>query len=516
MVDPRMSHVIEQADSVLRRASRTFEPGVRVRREGHVEAVGDGVVRVRGLRDVATEELIEIGGRARALVLGIDPGLVHAVLLDSSHLVEEGQRVRSLGRAATIPAGEGSLGRVVDPLGRPLDGRPLSGPTTPMPLERTAPAIHERDHVRRPLFTGILAVDSMFPIGRGQRELILGDEGTGKTAIAMDAMLRQRSSGVVCVYVAVGRRRSETWRAVDELSRGGGRWTVVAASEDQSPAMRYLAPYAGCAIAEYFMDRGEDALIVYDDLSAHAVAWRELSLLLRRPPGREAYPGDVFYLHSRLLERAAKLSPEHGGGSLTALPIAAQESGRISAYIPTNLISITDGQLVLSSTLFTGGQRPAIDAGLSVSRVGGKAQPEIMRSLAGRLRLDYASFLNLEVFSKLGTRLDPAAERRLATGRRIRQLLRAPRGQPLSLFAQVVRLLLANDGELLLRIPEAEVGKLAATLERHLRARFGTEAEQLERHGTLSHETREALVRETEQLAAELLPQSEGDGAPRL
>jgi F-type H+-transporting ATPase subunit alpha len=272
-----------------------------------------------------------------------------------------------------VPAGEVILGRVLDPMGRALDGRPLSGRMSEMLLERRAPGIHERAAVHAPLYTGVLAIDAMFPSGRGQRELILGDEGTGKTAMAVDAMLRQRDTGVVCIYVAIGRRRAEVSQVVGQLRSGGGRWAAVSAPQDESPGLRYLAPYAGTAMAEWFVERGEDVLIVYDDLSAHAVAWRELSLLLRRPPGREAYPGDIFYLHSRLLERATQLSAERGGGSLTALPIALTEDERLSAYIPTNLISITDGQIVLSRRLFTAGQKPAVDAGASVSRVGGKA-----------------------------------------------------------------------------------------------------------------------------------------------
>ena len=326
----------------------------------------------------------------------------------------------------------------MDPLGRPLDGQPLTLRGSVQPLERRAPRIHERAAVHRPLYTGVLPIDAMFPIGRGQRELIVGDEGTGKTSIGLDVILRQASTDVVGVYVAIGRRRAETWQAVEALRAGGGRWVVVAAPGDVSPGMRYLAPYAGCAIAEYFMDRGEHALVVYDDLTSHAVAWRELALLLRRPPGREAFPGDVFYLRSRLLERATQLSPERGGGSLTALPIARLESGRLSAYLPTNLISITDGQVVLSQPLFASGQLPAIDAGLSVSRVGGKAQPQAFRDLAGRLRLEYASFLELEAFSRIGARLEETVERRLARGRRLRALLRQPRLSPYGVFAELV------------------------------------------------------------------------------
>ncbi|MCA9608980.1 MAG: F0F1 ATP synthase subunit alpha, partial [Myxococcales bacterium] len=334
---------VAQAAELFARAARDHRPGaVRVQSVGHVEAIGDGVARLTGLPHARSEEILRIGD-ARALVLGLERDAVHAVLLDE--LPARGARVRTTGRRATLPVGPGLFGRVVDPLGRPLDGGSPSVDGTPTPLERPAPRIDERGTVHRPLLTGVLAIDAMLPIGRGQRELILGDEGTGKTSLAVDALIRQADTGVVTVYVAIGRRRTETWQIVDLLARSGSRFVVVAAPEDASPGLRYLAPYAGCAIAEHFMEEGEHALVVYDDLTAHAVAWRELALLMRRPPGREAFPGDVFYLHARLLERATQLSAARGGGSLTALPIATLEAGRISAYLPTNLISITDGQI---------------------------------------------------------------------------------------------------------------------------------------------------------------------------
>ncbi|MGF1465534.1 MAG: F0F1 ATP synthase subunit alpha [Sandaracinaceae bacterium] len=459
----------ERALSSFRRTFRSalasFEPGPRVREEGRVVAVGDGVAAIRGLPNVAAEEVVRLGPTSRGLVLGLEREAIHAVVLDDLASVRRGARVRGTGQVLALPVGPELEGRVIDPLGRPLDGRPLEVRGRSMPLEGPAPGVHERGLVHQPLLTGVLVIDAMLPVGRGQRELICGDEGTGKSSLAFDALVRQATTDVVGIYVAIGRRRSETWRAAEALRQAGGRWIVVAAPEDSSPGLRYLAPYAGCAVGEAIMGRGEHALVVYDDLTSHAVAWRELALLMRRPPGREAFPGDVFYLHSRLLERATQLSTERGGGSLTALPVARLESGRLSAYLPTNLISITDGQIVLDRTLFAAGQRPAVDVGLSVSRIGGKAQPQALRALAGRLRLAYARFVELEVFSRVGARLEEGVERTLALGRRQRMLLRQPRLRPLGIFGSVVRLVWANTPELLLAAPVDAVTEAAERLE---------------------------------------------------
>ncbi|MCB9762066.1 MAG: F0F1 ATP synthase subunit alpha [Alphaproteobacteria bacterium] len=486
MIDPRLKETANEAAEALARAAERYRPTVRFREVGRVLSVRDGVLRVAGLPGARNEEMLRVGQRATALVLGLERDAVQAAVLDAADTVREGDRVQRTGALASLPVGRALLGRVIDPLGRPLDGEALVGTLRPALLERPAPPIHARAAVHRPLYTGILAIDAMFPVGRGQRELILGDEGTGKTSLALSAMLRQANTEVICVYVAIGRRRAEIWRVVDALRRGGGHWVVVAVPEDASPALRTLAPYAGTTVAEHFRDRGEHALIVYDELTAHAVAWRELSLLLGRPPGREAYPGDVFYLHSRLLERATQLNNELGGGSLTALPIATTEDGRMSAYIPTNLIAITDGQLVLSRPLFAAGERPAIDAGLSVSRVGGKTQAQAFRRLAGKLRLDYAAFLELESFSRVGTRLEASASRRLALGRRLRRLLRAPRLEALTEFEELARLALASRAEALLRIPEDELGEFARTLPEALRALDGGLATRLGEEVVLS------------------------------
>ncbi|HEY8432719.1 MAG TPA: F0F1 ATP synthase subunit alpha [Sandaracinaceae bacterium] len=493
MADPSLGREIERVSAALARAARAYVPAVREIEEGRILSVGDGVATIAGLRGAGAEELVEIAGGARALVLGVEPARLSAVVLDDERAIRRGARVRRIGGEASLLVGPELVGRVIDPLGRPLDGEPLAFATgEPMPLERRAPRIHERASVHRPLHTGVLALDAMLPIGRGQRELILGDEGTGKTSLALDVIAAQRD--VISIYVAIGRRRAETWRAVEAMRKMPGRFVVVAAPEDASPGLRYLAPYAGCAVAEYFVERGEHALVVYDDLTSHAVAWRELALLMRRPPGREAFPGDVFYLHARLLERATQLGPDRGGGSLTALPIARLESGRLSAYLPTNLISITDGQIVLSQALFAAGQLPAIDVSLSVSRIGGKAQPVALRELAAKLRLEYASFLELEVFSRIGARLEASVERRLARGRRLRALLRQGRFRVLDRFDEVVQLVLASDAERFARVPEADVPAVAEKVCREVRASEPAIAEALERDPVLGAEERARLA----------------------
>ena len=484
---------------------------VLTREEGSVLSVADGVVRIGGLPGAGVEEVLRIGQHGTALVLGLRPSGVEAVLLQRPDQAEVGAPVRSLQQTAVVAVGDELLGRVVDPLGRPVDGLSLEQPRELMPLEREAPRIFERTDVHTPLYTGVLAVDSMFPIGRGQRELVVGDEGTGKTAFVLDALLRQRETDVVCVYVAIGRRRVETWQLVESLRSAGGRWVVVVAPDDLPPGMRYLAPFTGTAIAEYFMHRGEHALVVHDDLTAHAIAWRELSLLLHRPPGREAYPGDIFHLHARLLERAAQLSTDAGGGSLTALPVAVLEGGRLNAYIPTNLISITDGQLVFSRDLFVSGQKPAIDASLSVSRVGSRAQAPAFRELAGRLRLEYASFLEVESFSRLGTRLEAETQARIETGRRIRALLRAPRLAPLSVWEEVVRLVLAQTQELL-RVPVDEVPGFADALVRATELDLANVRLSVERDATLAADSRRAIERAIREFVEHSYPTSISEG----
>ncbi|MCB9688973.1 MAG: F0F1 ATP synthase subunit alpha [Alphaproteobacteria bacterium] len=508
MADPRVRQTVERAGRTLARVAEGLEPRVSVTEEGSVLSERDGVLRISGLAGARAEEVLSVGRGHPALVLGLSKEHVLAAQLSPHGTVREGDRVRPTGVGPTIRVGAGVVGRVLDPLGAPLDGRPLTGPSQPLPVERQAPPIAARGAVHRPLYTGVLGIDAMFPIGRGQRELVVGDEGTGRTSLVLTAMLRQASTDVIPVYVAIGRRRAEVWQITEALREAGGRFVVVAAFEDDAPALRYLAPYAGTSVAEWFRDRGEHALVVYDDLSAHAVAWRELSLLLERPPGREAFPGDVFWLHARLLERATQLSGELGGGSLTALPVATTEDGRLSAYIPTNLISITDGQVVLSRELFAAGHRPAIDAGLSVSRVGGRAQAQAFRLLASRMRLDYASFLELERFSRVGTRLESEARRRLEHGRRLRRLMRAPRSRVLGVLDELVRLALADEADALVTVPEDRVDEVADDLVATLRTRDPARARHLEEDVVLTEHDRHALS----QLIATRVAALVGDG----
>ena len=429
-------------------------------RAGLIESARDGVVRVSGLPGLRMGEVIRIeGANVDALVLEVDRDGGLAVVLQPSEHVAEGQAARSEGRFLTLGVGEGLLGRVVDPLGRPLDGQGgLAGKTKQVPLESMAPDVMARAPVAEPLQTGIVAIDALIPIGRGQRELIIGDRQTGKTTVALDTVLNQKGKDVTCIYVAIGQREAKTAQVVQMLKDHGALdYTVVVDASASSPAvLQYLAPYAGAAIGEFFMNKGGHALIIFDDLSKHAVAYREVSLLLRKPPGREAYPGDVFYLHSRLLERAAKLSPERGSGSLTALPIVETQAGDISAYIPTNVISITDGQIFLESSLFYRGIRPAINVGISVSRVGGAAQTHIMKKSSGTAKLDLAQYTELAAFSQFASELDAATKKQLVRGERVVEALKQKAQRPLALWQEVATLWAATKGYLD-EIPKAKV-----------------------------------------------------------
>ncbi len=420
---------------------------------GTVTYSGDGIATVVGLPATRLDELLEFEHGAQGMAIDLGPDSLGCVLLGTER-VSAGTLVRGTGRLAGIPVGDALLGRIVDGLGQPLDEAGPLGPHTTLPLERPAPAIVERDLVTQPLATGVLAVDAMLPIGRGQRELIIGDRHTGKTALALDAIIHQRSSDVISVYAAIGQRTSTISHVVESVTRHGARdrCVFVIGEAGAPPGMQWVTPYAACAMAESFMERGRDVLLVLDDLTKHAAVYRQLSLLLRRPPGREAYPGDIFYIHSRLLERAAKLSPERGGGSLTALPIAETQAGNLSAYIPTNLISITDGQIYFDARLFEEDQKPAIDIGRSVSRVGGKAQPPVLGALAESLRLEYAQFLELELFTRFGTMVDERTRALIEHGRRIRAILDQKQLAPLSLVEQVA-LLLASSERLLDPVP---------------------------------------------------------------
>ncbi|HUN26497.1 MAG TPA: F0F1 ATP synthase subunit alpha [Steroidobacteraceae bacterium] len=414
---------------------------------GRVVRVGDGVATVSGLPDTRLDELLQFAGGAHGLAVDLGEETIGCVLLGESPAVAAGSLVHGTGEVARVPVGEALLGRAVDPLGAPLDGGEPIAATTFAPIEEPAPQIVERALVSRPLATGILVIDATIPLGRGQRELIIGDRGTGKTAIAVDAIINQRATDVISIYAAVGQKSSSVARVIDAVRLHGApeRCIYVIGAADALPGLQWLTPYAACAMGEYFMSRGHDVLLVIDDLTKHAAAYRQLSLLLQRPPGREAYPGDIFYIHSRLLERSAKLSAERGGGSLTALPIAETQAGNLSAYIPTNLISITDGQIYLDPRLFYEGQKPAIDVGRSVSRVGGKAQAPALKPLSESLRLDYAQFLELEVFTRFGTMVDERTRKVIEHGRRMRAVLSQPQFAPLSLGEEVALLLAVGE-----------------------------------------------------------------------
>ncbi len=416
---------------------------------GTVIEVGDGIARIHGLSGVRYSELLSFPNDIMGLALNLEEDTVSAIILGDINLVKEGDEVRSTGRIIQVPVGEALIGRVVDPLGRPLDGKGPVKAEKARPVERIAPNVVTRKSVDTPVQTGIKAIDAMIPIGRGQRELIIGDRSTGKSAIAIDTIINQRSGDLTCIYVAIGQKAGKVAQIVGTLEQNGAmeHTIVVAANAADPAALQYLAPYAGCAMGEEFMEQGRDALIIYDDLSKHAWAYRQISLLLRRPPGREAYPGDVFYLHSRLLERAAKLDTKYGGGSLTALPIIETQAGDVSAYIPTNVISITDGQIILETDLFNSGIRPAINAGLSVSRVGGAAQTRAMKQVAGRLRLDLAQFRELAAFAQFGASdLDKATRAQLDRGLRLTEVLKQPQNQPIPLEGQVTVLFAAVNG----------------------------------------------------------------------
>lgn len=444
----------EEISKIIKEQIRSYRAETDQAEVGTVVLVGDGIARVFGLDNCMANELVAFDGGALGMALNLEESAVSVVLLSGGDTLKEGTVARRTGKVVSVPVGEKLLGRVVDALGQPIDGRgPIDYEAT-RPIESDAPGIIKRKSVSVPLQTGIKAIDSMVPIGRGQRELIIGDRGTGKTTVAVDTILNQRDTGVLCVYVAIGQKESTVAGLVETLTAGGAMayTTVVSASASDPAALQYIAPYAGCAMAEHLMAKGRDVLIVYDDLSKHAVAYRALSLLIRRPPGREAYPGDVFYLHSRLLERAARVGEKWGGGSLTALPIIETQAGDVSAYIPTNVISITDGQIFLETELFHSGVMPAVNPGISVSRVGGSAQIKAMKKVAGSLKLLYSQYRELEAFAQFGSDLDADTKRRLAQGARIVEVLKQDKSSPVPVEYQVV-ILFAAVHELLGDIP---------------------------------------------------------------
>ena len=484
----------DEISSIIKQQIAQYNQEVQVTNVGTVLQVGDGIARVYGLSQVMAGELLEFEDGTIGIALNLEQDNIGVVLMGSGRHIQEGSTVKSTGRIASIPVGEALIGRVVDPLAKPLDGKGDIVTETTRLIESPAPGIIERRSVYEPLQTGITAIDSMIPIGRGQRELIIGDRQTGKTTVAVDTILNQKGEDVICVYVAIGQKASNIAQIVGILEeKGAMAYTVVVSASADSPAtLQFLAPYAGATIAEYFMYKGKATLVIYDDLSKQAVAYRQMSLLLRRPPGREAYPGDVFYLHSRLLERAAKLNDELGGGSMTALPIIETQAGDVSAYIPTNVISITDGQIFLESDLFNAGVRPAINAGISVSRVGSAAQTKAMKQVAGKLRLELAQFRELQAFAQFASDLDAATQKQLARGERLQEILKQPQYSPLSVAEQVACIYAGTNGYLD-DLPTADVLPFKASLLSYLATNYPKYGELIKTEKKLGSEAEELL-----------------------
>ena len=484
----------DQVTELLKKQLEKYDNDIDVSEVGEIIEVGDGVARASGLENVMSSELVELPNGVFGMALNLEEDNVGLVLFGDTRLVKEGDIAKRTGKVVEVPVGKEILGRIVNPLGQPIDGKGPINTTESLPIERKALGVMARSPVNQPLQTGIKAIDSMVPIGRGQRELIIGDRQTGKTAVAIDAIINQKHSHstdapVYCVYVAIGQKASTVASLVSELeAQGAMEYTIVVAANASDPApMQYIAPYAGCSMGEYFRDKGEHSLIVYDDLSKQAVAYRQMSLVLRRPPGREAFPGDVFYLHSRLLERASKLSEDLGGGSLTALPIIETQEGDVSAYIPTNVISITDGQIFLETNLFNSGIRPAIDVGLSVSRVGGNAQIKAMKKVAGTLRLDLAQFRELEAFAKFGSDLDKSTLSQLARGERMVEILKQNQYVPMTVERQIAIIFAASKGHLD-DIAIEEVANFESNLFDYLDANASVQLKAISETGDLSDE----------------------------
>ena len=491
----------EDIVSILKQQIEQFGTAVTMVDVGTVIEVGDGIARIHGLAAVKYNELLQFHNDIIGIALNLEEDSVSAVILGDYTQIKEGDEVKCTGRIAQVPVGEALIGRVVDPLGRPQDGKGDIKADKTRPIERVAPNVVLRASVNTPVQTGIKAVDSMFPIGRGQRELIIGDRSTGKTAIALDAIVNQRGGDLICIYVAIGQKVSQVARVVATLEQTGAmeHTIIVNASSSESVALQYLAPYSGCAMGEEFMEQGKDVLIIYDDLTKHAWAYRQLSLLLRRPPGREAYPGDVFYLHSRLLERSAKYAPEYGGGSLTALPVIETQADDVSAYIPTNVISITDGQLYLKADLFNAGIKPALDVGISVSRVGSKAQTSAMKQVAGRLKLDMGQYHEVATFAQLGTAdLDKATLAQLERGQRIQEVLKQPQFAPVPIENQVMILYAVINGYLD-DIPVGKVTAFEADFDRFVETSYAELAKTIADKKELDNKSEETLKKAIEE-----------------
>jgi F-type H+-transporting ATPase subunit alpha len=479
---------------IIRRQIEGHETTIDMSEVGTVISVGDGIARVYGLDGVMSGELLELPHQVYGLALNLEDDNVGCVLMGEVHLIQEGDEVKRTRRILDIPVGSSLVGRVVDPVGRPLDGKGPIEFEERYPLERTAPGVVYRQPVKEPMQTGIKAIDSMIPIGRGQRELIIGDRQTGKTAIILDSIINQKGTGNICVYVAIGQKGSTVAQVVATLEKYGAmdHTVVVSATASEPAPLQYLAPYAGCSIGEYFLYNGQHSVCFYDDLTKHAQAYREISLLLRRPPGREAYPGDIFYLHSRLLERAAKLRDADGGGSLTALPVIETQMGDVSAYIPTNVISITDGQIYLEGDLFFAGQRPAVNVGLSVSRVGGNAQIKAMKQIAGSLRLDLAQYRELAAFAQFGSDLDRATQRQLARGERLMEVLRQGQYAPVPVELQIVSIFAGTKGHLD-KLKVSAIGAFEPFLHQHAQEQGADLLQEIVSSGQLTDDTSEKL-----------------------
>ena len=494
----------EEISEIIKRQLQGYEAEIDLKETGRVIEVGDGIARIYGLENALAGELLQFPGEVYGLVLNLEADNVGAVLLGSDTQIKEGDPVTRTTRIAQVPVGEAMIGRVVNALGQPVDGKGAIDAKEFRPIERYAPGVVDRRSVKEPLQTGLKAIDAMIPIGRGQRELIIGDRQTGKTAIGVDTIINQKGQGVYCFYVAIGQKRSTVAQVVKVLEDTGAMayTTVVIASASESAPLQYVAPYAGCAMAEYFRDSGRHALCIYDDLSKHAQAYRQLSLLLRRPPGREAYPGDVFYLHSRLLERAAKLNDELGGGSLTALPIIETQLGDVAAYIPTNVISITDGQIYLEGDLFFSGIRPAVNVGLSVSRVGGSAQIKAMRQIAGKLRLDLAQYRELAAFAQFGSDLDRATQLQLARGQRMVELLKQRQYVPQPVERQIAIIFAGSQG-MLDDLPVDQIQPFEEFLHPFLDRKYAQLLADIANKKELTDDLREALTKATNDAKAE-------------
>ena len=495
----------EEITKIIRSQIKNYENKMEVSETGVVILVGDGIAKASGLDKCMAGELVEFPDGSFGMAQNLEEDTVSIVILGSDQGIKEGDTVKRTGRVVSVPVGEKLIGRVVNALGEPIDGKGAIEAEGYRPIEAPAPGIIERQHVSRPLQTGIKAIDSMIPIGRGQRELIIGDRQTGKTTIATDTILNQKGKNCICIYVAIGQKRSTVAQVVDSLTAGGAMdyTIVVSATASELAPMQYIAPYAGCAMGEHFMHQGKDVLVIYDDLSKHAVAYRAISLLIRRPPGREAYPGDVFYLHSRLLERAAQLSPELGGGSLTALPIIETQAGDVSAYIPTNVISITDGQIFLESELFNSGVMPAVNPGISVSRVGGDAQIKAMKKVSGSLKLLYSQYRELQSFAQFGSDLDADTKSRLALGERIVAVLKQKNGSPKEVAQQVCIIYAVTHGYLT-GIAVDQIPEFEKRLEEHMENHHRAVLEAIRDTGRLETDTENALKAALDELVAQL------------